>query len=146
MERMYQVFRLRPRLILLTAAFVAGAAFFGGAAVLSKSSPGAVLGCGGVSLLFLLVAWRFGRTRALATAEGVKVYAPLFTISVGWREMREIVSSSGEIDAGMFSVYAPLIVRTDGRKVRVAAASSWSKAKVAEVVDQMEQLRRSQGS
>lgn len=114
--------------------------------VLSESSPGAVLGCGGVSLLFLLVAWRFARMRALATAEGVKVHAPLFTITVGWREMREIVSSSDEIDAGMFSVYAPLIVRTDGRKVRVAAASSWSKAKVAEVVDQMEQLRRSQGS
>lgn len=120
------VFRARFRIVLLTLAFLTGAAVFVVAAALPDTPPGYRVAYGFVALIFGAVAVRCARMRVVATTEGLRMHGPLHNQTVRWADMTRIVGSDTETDGRVLPVRAPVIVMADGRKIKVRPISSYA--------------------
>ena len=120
------VLRARFRIVFLTLAFLAGTAFFVVAAVLPDTPPGYRVAFGAVALLFAVVAVRCARMRVVASADGLTMHGPLNNQTVRWADMKRIVGSDTETDGRLLPVRAPVILLTDGRKIKVRPISSYA--------------------
>jgi len=142
-----RVYRARPRAVILTVAFLLGAAFFAAGAALPSASAGAKVGFGIAALLLLTVAIRCARMRIVANHDGLQLYGPLFNQSIRWADMRAIVASETEVDARTFGVRTPVVVLVTGRKVKAQPVSSYSlfggdETPADHIAAELEQLRR----
>jgi hypothetical protein len=120
------VLRARFRIVVLTAAFLAGAAVFVAAALMPDTPPGYRVAFGAVALVFAVLAVRCARMRVVATSEGLTMYGPLHNQTVRWADMMRIVGSDTETDGRTLPVRAPVILMPGGRKIKIRPLSSYA--------------------
>jgi hypothetical protein len=138
-----KVFRGVPRIVALTVVFLIGAAFFAGAAVLSKESKGLAIGLWILAAVSLLLALRFPFTRAVATPEGLKLHGAVGNATFKWSDISSITSTKTEQEGALISVRAPVLHLASGKTVPVAPASAYSTEAAARTAAELEALRAS---
>jgi hypothetical protein len=136
-----RVFRGAPRTIALTLAFLAGAAFFSGAATLAKDRAVLAIGLYVLAGLCLLVALRLPFTRAVASSDGLTLHTAVGNTNVPWATIASVSSGTTEHD-GLLTVRTPILNLTTGKKVAVSSAAFYSSAKAARVAAELESLRQ----
>jgi len=138
-----KVYRGVPRIVALTVVFLVAAGFCAAAAVLAKESRGLAIGLWVLAALFLVFALRFPFTRAVATPEGLKVHSAVGNASFRWSEIASISSGKTEQEGSFISVRAPVLHLTNGKKVPVSPASTYSSAAAARLASELDSMRQS---
>lgn len=142
---MDKVYRATFRNGLLCTAFGAGTAIFAAAAVLPDTPVAYRAGFAALAALMAVVAVRCARMRLVAEQDGLRMYGPLINQFVRWDAMRQIVGTDTETDGNLLPVRAPVIVLTNGRRLKARAASSYGLRNTAadRTATELETLRRS---
>jgi hypothetical protein len=125
MEQTVRVYRGSLRNVVLCVAFAFGTVFCATGAVVNRPSIGAMVAFGLGALLALYVCFRVAVMKAVATPNGLTLHGPLLTVTVPWERVAQVVGDDTETDFHVLPVRAPVLVLTNGRRVKVRQASSY---------------------
>jgi hypothetical protein len=125
MEQTARVYRGLVRNAVLCVAFALVTVFSAFGAVVSRPSVGVMVAFGLFALLTLYICVRVAVMKAVATPNGMTLHGPLLTVTVPWERVSQVVGDDTETDFHLIPVRAPVLVLTNGRRVKVRQASSY---------------------